>query len=138
VEVTAAWLDDGSWRASCRISLYFLPVLTLLRQPSFPVAAIGNARAVIQERVWQLLGQRFAATLPTSAVSHPMKSLEDYYKWFSAKARELPYPDRLEVMNTVDTPDHRKMYIELLKLRESGKLPAEWNPVLDDFYGRFF
>jgi hypothetical protein len=73
------------------------------------------------------------------AIAHtPMNSLEDYYKWFNAKARELPYPDRLEVMNTVETTDHRKTYIELLKLRESGKLPAEWNPVLDDFYSRFF
>jgi len=67
-----------------------------------------------------------------------VNSLEDYYKWFNAKARELPYPDRLEVLNTIDTPDHRAMYRELLKLRESGKLPAEWNQVLDDFYSRFF
>ena len=55
-----------------------------------------------------------------------------------ARDRNLPYPGRLEVMNAVDTTDHRKMYIELLKLRESGKLPAEWNPVLDDSYSRFF
>ena len=59
-----------------------------------------------------------------------MKSFEDYREWFRSKAQELPYLDRLEVLNTIDTSDPRKMCLELARMRDAGRLPADWHEVI--------
>jgi hypothetical protein len=67
-----------------------------------------------------------------------MKSLDEYCRWFMDKAQELPHPIRQEVMNTLDTSDYRAICFSLARLCDAGKLPKEWNTVLDDFCGRTY
>lgn len=62
-----------------------------------------------------------------------MKSLEEYRKWFEAKAQELPHPVRQEVLDSLNTSDYRSICFALARLSDAGKLPQEWQPVLDDF-----
>jgi hypothetical protein len=67
-----------------------------------------------------------------------VKSLEEYRKWFEAKAQELPDPLRQEVLNSLNTSDYRSICFALARLSDAGKLPQEWEAVLDDFCGRTY
>ena len=67
-----------------------------------------------------------------------MKSLDEYREWFRAKAQELPYLDRLEVLSTIDTSDPRAVCYELARMRDAGRLPADWNEVINNLCGDAF
>jgi hypothetical protein len=64
--------------------------------------------------------------------------LNELRAWFRAESENLPDDVKREVINILDTTDFRAICHELAKLRDAGRLPASWEPQIDNLCGGAF
>ena len=67
-----------------------------------------------------------------------MDTPEEFYIWFRAEAESLPRDVKLSVLDALDKKVARQVYLGLHPLNEAKKLPASWEPMLAEFYSRFY